>query len=143
VQEGVRFRGQLRGDDLVRAYQHAAVAVLPSRTEAESFGMVLIEAMACGTPVIGSRVGGVPFVVRDGVDGLLVPPADATALAQACTRLLTDERLARSMGDAGREAAVERFSWTRGMAATADIFRAVAGGSPLSPQVSSLAETGR
>jgi glycosyltransferase involved in cell wall biosynthesis len=59
----VEFSGQLSGDDLVEAYRRARALVLPSVTEAESFGMTLIEAMACGRPVIGSDIGGIPYVI--------------------------------------------------------------------------------
>lgn len=107
----VEFTGQLIGDALVAALQTAAVLVLPSRTEAESFGMVLAEAMACGTPVVGSDVGGIPHVVTHGVTGLLVPPADSDALAAACRQLLQDDALADRLGTAGRQRAVERYAW--------------------------------
>ena len=93
LNESVDFAGVLRGDDLVAAYQDATVLVLPSLTESESFGMTLIEAMACGTPVIGSRVGGIPFVVTHDQDGLLVSPGDAVDLAEAVTRIFRDHSL--------------------------------------------------
>ena len=76
VQDRVDFRGALSGAELVAAYRRASVVALPSLTEAESFGMTLVEGMSCGRPVIGSRVGGIPGVVTDGHDGLLVPPGD-------------------------------------------------------------------
>ncbi|WP_181642543.1 glycosyltransferase family 4 protein, partial [Nocardioides massiliensis] len=66
IDSRVAWRGALSGAALVDAYQRASVVALPSLTEAESFGMTLIEAMACGRPVVGSRIGGIPFVVRDG-----------------------------------------------------------------------------
>ena len=111
VLDRVDFAGQLRGDDLVTAMQEAAVAVLPSRSTAESFGMALIEAMACGTPVIGSDIGGIPYVVGHGVTGLLVPPGDAATLAGACRLLLTDGVLADRLGEAGRRHVTERYAW--------------------------------
>jgi glycosyltransferase involved in cell wall biosynthesis len=111
VGDRVVFRGSLTGEALVAAYQQARAVVLPSLTEAESFGMVLVEAMACGTPVIGSDVGGIPFVIADGVTGLLAPPADPAALAARCRQLLLDDDLATRLGAAGRRAAVERFAW--------------------------------
>ncbi|HLL67799.1 MAG TPA: glycosyltransferase family 4 protein [Micromonosporaceae bacterium] len=107
----VRFAGPLRDDDLVRAYQSAAVVVLPSITGSESFGMCLIEAMACAKPVIGSDVGGIPFVIDHGRTGLLVPPGAPLALATACTRLLRHPDVAARMGREGRREVVARYAW--------------------------------
>jgi glycosyltransferase involved in cell wall biosynthesis len=111
LSDAVEFSGVLRGDELVAAYQEATVLVLPSLTESESFGMALIEAMACGTPVIGSRVGGIPFVVTHDHDGLLVTAGDALELAEALTRLFQDASLRTRLGQAGRRTAESRFSW--------------------------------
>lgn len=90
-------------NDPVAAYQ--SCNVLPSLTESESFGVALIEAMACGRPVVGSRVGAIASVINDGEDGLLVPPGDVSALAGAYARILSDHSLADSLGAAGRRAA--------------------------------------
>ena len=110
VSDRVRFVGTLAGDDLVAAYQRATIVVLPSTTEAESFGMVLIEAMSCGRPVIGSRVGGVPFVIDHGRDGLLVTPGDPAALATAIIELGNDPGMRSSMGAQGRRKVEAQFS---------------------------------
>jgi len=107
----VEFRGIVTLPDLVAAYQEASVVVLPSTTASESFGMVLIEAMACGKPVIGSDVGGIPFVIDDGHDGLLVPPGSADELARACLRILEDPVLAARLGEAGRRKVEEGYGW--------------------------------
>ena len=130
LDDRIVFRGSLHGDALVRAYQDAAVVVLPSLTESESFGMTLVEAMACGRPVVGSAVGGIPFVVRDGVDGVLVPPGDASALAAALDRLLSSPEELERMGRAGREAAVDRWDWRHSMARTLDVLRDAATARP-------------
>ncbi|GAB2449330.1 glycosyltransferase family 4 protein [Nocardioides hungaricus] len=90
VADVVDWAGRLDHADLPARYRRAGVTVLPSLTESESFGMALAEALACGCPVVGSAVGGIPFVVRDGVDGRLVPPGDAAALADALGDVLTD-----------------------------------------------------
>ncbi|WP_395692169.1 glycosyltransferase family 4 protein [Nocardioides sp.] len=90
VADLVTWHGSRPHAELPACYRRAGVTVLPSLTEAESFGMTLAEALACGCPVVGSAVGGIPFVVRDGVDGRLVPPGDPTALAAALAAVLTD-----------------------------------------------------
>lgn len=126
IQDNVDFRGALHGSELVAAYQSAGVVVLPSLTESESFGMTLVEAMSCGRPVVGSEVGGIPSVVRDGVDGLLVPPGDPDALAVGLVELLEDPARREAMGAAGREAAVERWDWTHSTAQTLDLLASAA-----------------
>ncbi|MFJ4030463.1 glycosyltransferase family 4 protein [Streptomyces griseoluteus] len=103
--------GALSGAALTEAVRTAAVLALPSLTEAESFGMALVEGMACATPVVGSAVGGIPHVVADGGTGLLVPPGDPEALAVACTKLLTDGELADRLGAEGRRTAEKRYAW--------------------------------
>jgi type III pantothenate kinase len=79
----------------------------------EPFGIVPLEAMSCARPVIGSAVGGLLDSVADGETGLLVPPRDPAAVADAARRLLGDQTLRRRLGRAGRQRAEERFDWAR------------------------------
>lgn len=88
----------------------ADVAVVPSLWE-EAFGLSALEPMAAGVPVIASNVGGIPEVVADGETGLLVPPGDVEALADALCRLLADRPLRQGLGDAGRRRARKLFGW--------------------------------
>ncbi|MBM4250009.1 MAG: glycosyltransferase family 4 protein [Euryarchaeota archaeon] len=108
LSERVRLTGHVPERELLAAYHCCDVLTLPS--EYEAFGLVLAEAMACGKPCVGTRVGGVPEVVDDGSTGLLVPPRDPAALAEALCRVLSDPALTRRMGAAGLERARERFS---------------------------------
>jgi glycosyltransferase involved in cell wall biosynthesis len=111
VADLVDWAGRVPHERLPSYYRRAGVTVLPSLTESESFGMALVEAMACGCPVVGSDVGGIPFVVRADVDGVLVAPGDPDALAEALATVLVDPALAARLGTAGREAAVARWDW--------------------------------
>ncbi len=95
---------------LLQYYSNCDVLVLPSKTE--GWGLSLMEAMACGKPVVASRAGGIPELVRDGVDGILVDAGDVRWLAEAIVRLLKDPGLRAQMGVAGRERATQ-FSWDR------------------------------
>jgi glycosyltransferase involved in cell wall biosynthesis len=77
---------------------------------AENCPLALLQAMACGLPVVASRVGGIPEVIRDGVDGVLVPPGDAPALVAAIRRLLADPEGARAMGARARARVCDRYT---------------------------------
>jgi phosphatidylinositol alpha-mannosyltransferase len=105
----VRFVGRVEPSELAAAMERAAVVCAPS-LGGESFGIVLLEAMAAGRPVVASAIPGYAAVVRDGADGILVPPGDATALAGALAALLNDPDRARSLGRNGRDRAA-RYSW--------------------------------
>lgn len=104
AERGVATRARLYDaadeDDLPALYKAARVFVLPSRYEA--FGLVLLEAMAAGVPIVATRAGAIPDLVEDGETGLLVPPEDAGALARAIGRLLDDADLARRLAEASR-----------------------------------------
>ena len=94
---------------VTQLYSHAAVFCCPSVYE--PFGLINLEAMACETPVVASGVGGILEVVEDGKTGLLVPPAQPAALAEALTRVLGNRDRARDMGKAGRRRVEEKFAW--------------------------------
>jgi len=108
LEDLVMFIGS-RSQEVLPYYYSAAVAcVMPSLYE--SFGMVALEAMACGTPVIASRVGGLTFTVRDGETGFLVPERDPKALAEKLELILTDECLRRRLGHRAVQVAAS-YSW--------------------------------
>ena len=110
----VRFLGAVPAGDVAGLYARAAVFLMPAVTdwkgEQEGFGMVLVEAMRCGAPIVATRSGGIPDVVRDGATGLLVPERDPAALAAAVTRLLDDPGLAAQLAEAARRDVDERFA---------------------------------
>lgn len=107
----LRVLGRLSDEDLIDEYRRAAVTVLPSTTDAESFGMVLAEANACGCPVIGSAVGGIPNFVRHGDNGLLARPGDASDLAAKVLQMLRDPDEANAMGRRGRARVEREHDW--------------------------------
>ena len=89
----------------------------------EGFGLTLVEAMAVGTPVVASRVGGIPEAIADGVTGLLVPPGDPQALASACASVLKDRGRAAQMGRAGIDRARAEFGIERLVREIEDLYR--------------------
>ncbi|MFI2433217.1 glycogen synthase [Streptomyces sp. NPDC018693] len=112
VRDGVHWIPRmLPRPEVIQLLTHAAVFVCPSVYE--PLGIVNLEAMACGTPVVASRVGGIPEVVEDGRTGVLVPVDDdfETGLARALDAVIGDPAAARRMGEAGRERAVGEFGW--------------------------------
>jgi len=111
----VHFTGYMAGEELAAAVASADILVFPSQTD--TLGLVLLEAMAAGTPVVSANSGGAPDVVRDGFNGLLFPPGDAAAAASAVRRLLDDGVGRELIRVAGRREA-ERWTWA---AATEDL----------------------
>jgi glycosyltransferase involved in cell wall biosynthesis len=98
-------------EDLPPLYRDADICVVPS-VGPEPFGIVALESMACGKPVVASRTGGLPLIVQDGVTGFLVPPGDPRALAEKLQILLRDSVLRKTMGTAARMRAHE-FRWDK------------------------------
>jgi alpha-maltose-1-phosphate synthase len=111
--------------EIIQLLSHATVFACPSLYE--PLGIVNLEAMACGTAVVASRVGGIPEVVSDGETGLLVPPDDPGALADALNSLLRDPGRAHAMGALGRERAIAEFGWPAIAAQTVALYAELAG----------------
>ena len=122
----VWIAGMLTRPEVIQILSHATVFVCPSLYE--PLGIVNLEAMACGTAVVGSRVGGIPEVVADGETGLLVPPGDPVALGAALSGLARDPDRAAEMGRRGRERAIAEFSWTAIAAQTAQLYSELTAG---------------
>ncbi len=111
--------------DVIQLLSHAIAFACPSLYE--PLGIVNLEAMACGTAVVGSQVGGIPEVVADSETGLLVPPDDPAALNAALNALLRDPARAAAMGLAGRKRAMAEFGWDAIAAQTAALYAELAG----------------
>jgi glycosyltransferase involved in cell wall biosynthesis len=104
------FAGAIDHEDLPPFFRSAHVTVMPS-SPPESFGLVLVESMACCTPVVASDIPGVRTVVEHGRDGLLVETADPVALADAIDSILRDDSLRQAIGNRGRAKVEKRYSW--------------------------------
>jgi glycosyltransferase involved in cell wall biosynthesis len=130
----VRFLGAVAEEELPRLYRQAAVVALPSVDRTcygrhiaivELLGLAALEAMASATPVVCSRIGGLPEVVEHGVTGLLVEPGDSEGLRDALAEVIRDRALAARLGRAARDRALECFTWdacaTRCLAAYEEI----------------------
>ncbi len=107
----VEFTGYISNKRLAQYYKMAKMLVMPSTDSNEGFGMVLLEANAVGTPVIGSKVGGIPFVVQHNKTGLLVSPKSVNQLSKAIRLLLDDPEKATELGRAGSKRAARDFDW--------------------------------
>ncbi|MDX3640795.1 D-inositol-3-phosphate glycosyltransferase [Streptomyces sp. MB09-02B] len=120
ISDVVLFRPPVDQDRLADWYRAASVLVMPSHSE--SFGLVAVEAQACGTPVIAARVGGLPVAVRDGASGVLVPGHDPADYARALSGFADDPARAARMNEAAARHA-RSFGWTSAAEATAEVYR--------------------
>jgi glycosyltransferase involved in cell wall biosynthesis len=127
LEDAVRLVGPMSQEELLREYMRADALCLPCRvvgSDRDGIPNVLVEAMACGTPAVTTGISGIPELVCDGVDGLIVPPADARALADSMQRLHDDRALAARLGAAARETVRERFDGDRLTRRLFDLFEA-------------------
>lgn len=126
VRDRFLFVGAQPQDQLPVYYSAADVVIVPSRYE--SFGLVAVEAMACGVPVVASRVGGLVYTIEDGESGFLVPFNDAAAFADRCAALFADPGLRARLGAHGHESA-QRFAWPVVAEAVIHVYERLAAGS--------------
>jgi len=131
LQGAVTFTGQLQNHEMVGLYRNASVAMNPSRVD--NMPISILEALACGVPVVSTNVGGVPDLVSDGRTALLVPPEDPDAMAAATISLLEDPKRAEALRAAGL-ARVREYAWPRVRERWRDVYRiAVGAGDSASP----------
>ena len=125
---GTVFAGRMRDADLPACYHACDVFCLPSVTIAEAFGVVLLEAMACGKPLVTTSLPtGVTAVNRDGATGLVVPPGDADTLRDALRALLADPARRRAMGEEGKRAVEAEYTAARMAERYLTLYREAAG----------------
>jgi len=132
LKEQVRLIGPMEQSRLYTEYQRADIFCLPCRVldngDRDGLPNVLMEAMACGLPVITTPVSGIPEIIKDGQNGALVPPEDAEALANAIQRISADRMLARNLGRAGRLTVLEHFDGDKTAMELAALFTIATGG---------------
>lgn len=124
----VDFVGFVPNDKIYSLLQAHHLMVMPSVMDSESFGVAVLEASACGRPVIATRVGGVPEVLQDGKTGLLVAPNNVDALAAAIVELASDLDRCRRMGEAGREFVEANYVWERSLDMMSSLYEEVSHG---------------
>jgi rhamnosyl/mannosyltransferase len=131
VADRVTFLGEISDAELVALYHAASIFVLPSTNRAETLGIVQLEAMACGLPLVCTELGtGTSYVNQNGQTGWVVPPNDADALAAALRRLLENPAQRAAMGAAGRERALRHFSVQAMLEQTLALYAEAMGRSP-------------
>ena len=123
VGDSTTFAGFIDDVELVRVLKSSDVVAVPSRFE--PFGIIALEAMAAGAPVVVSKVGGLAEIVEDSVDGLEVDPESPGSIAEAAVRILSDQGLASRLAEKGREKA-KRYSWESAAAKTLNTYEAAA-----------------
>jgi len=109
LSDNIIFLGKVSEEELIKWYNKVEVFVLPSLFE--GFGIVCVEAMACGIPVIGTRVPGIVDIIKNRKNGILIPSKNSKKLANAIIGLLKDEKLRQLLGENGKKEVIERFDW--------------------------------
>jgi glycosyltransferase involved in cell wall biosynthesis len=111
LEKSVNFTENINDDELVKYYNRCDIFVLPSKNRGEAFGLVLLEAMSCGKPIIASDLPGVRSVFENGRQGLLAKPGDDQDLAQKLEIIFSDKKKAEEMGLQGKKLVEEKYTW--------------------------------
>jgi len=122
--DSVKFTGSKSGADIEKEYAECSVFVLPSKNE--SFGIVILEAMATGKPIVATNVGGISEILTDEREGYLVEYGNVKQMAEKIIKLLSEKNLRKSMGDSGREHA-KKFTWQTIAKQTVDYYKEILG----------------
>ncbi len=109
LSEYILFTGSLSNDEIVDYYRISDIVVLPSLMEATSISG--LEALSCGIPVIGTNIGGIPYIIHNGINGILVSPRNVQEITSAINYLLSSEKIRQEMGNRSRSLIEEKFSW--------------------------------
>lgn len=125
LQKEILFFDNVTNYKLPTYYSIADVVVLPSINDSEGFGMILIEGMACKKPTVGTRIGGIPYVIDANKTGLLIKPRNTSAISKAIIKIISDTRLAKKMGENGYKKVVNEFTWKKQIDKTQKLFKNV------------------
>jgi len=112
LQDNITFIGNLNDQEYPLYMGACDVLVLPSVSRQEGFGLTLLEAMACSKPVVGSKISAIPYIIDDGMSGLLAEPANPIDIAEKICKIITNESLAKKLGDNGRKKVEKHFEWS-------------------------------
>lgn len=127
LEENIIFAGFIPQEKIVEYYNQAQAFILPSTSSVqEGFGMVLLEAMACATPVITTEIVGLAEEIKENNAGIIVPPKDTAALSKAITKILTDQQLRNNAEVNARKLATEKYSWEIAAKKTEEIYKSIA-----------------
>lgn len=121
--ENIVFKGKLEGRKLVNEYQRNEIFILPSQID--NLPSVILEAIACKKPIIATKVGSIPYIIKNGKNGLLIPPKNSKALAEAIIKLLKNTKFAKKMGENGYKNIKKEFMWEKQIKKTKEIIELV------------------
>lgn len=125
ISDSVIFEGRLSDEKLIQSYQHADLTLLPSVDRSEAFGLVLLESMACGTPVIASNLPGVRSVVKEDETGLLVAPKSIDSLLEALQAMIKNPETRIMMGKLASERVNEKYRWPKIIDTLEEIYKEI------------------
>ena len=123
IENNVVFKGEIKGKDLVKEYQKSNIFVLPSLND--NLPSVLLEAMACKVPIIATNVGGISYLIKNNINGVLISPRNSKSIANSIEKLLKNRKLSKRLSDHGYEEIKNFYSWDKQAEKTKDIFEKV------------------